>query len=142
MMYCAAVRRIPDTFSSRPNISQSLVVRRWSLALRVDFIVSRNEFTEVLNEVTEVTIPCQGLTTIDQRRLSRSLLKLVQQEIQPYPHKRVRQPSQQSVDQAETLRHIHHVASYGEINRSMHQVEAHRDQKAGASVFHVEFHSQ
>src|SRR6266481_5112197 len=33
IMYCTAVKRIGESSSSRPNINQSLVLGRWSLAI-------------------------------------------------------------------------------------------------------------
>src|SRR5882672_2642428 len=108
MMYCAAVRRMADTFSSRPNISCQWPVA--SCQLRPGGALGRN-LSLVLTElnvegdlhssykcfrglesssrVTEV-IRSSG-STGNRQLLSRSLLELVQQEVQHHAQQCIRQ---------------------------------------------------
>src|SRR5467141_2519207 len=108
MTYCAAVRRIADTFSSRPNIScqwpvagcqfrrtesspgaqPSHLPRR--IVKSILAIVILDEAEPWSTWVTEVT-SCPGALATDYwQLLLRSLLELVQKEVQDHAQHRVR----------------------------------------------------
>src|ERR1700690_3140993 len=107
------------------------------MAWCVDFIVSRNEFTQEFELVTEVTTPtgmtdrvAQRLTTSDQRRFSRSLLKLVEHEVQPNSNKGICQTGQHAIEPAPGLRHVDQSVGHGEIHRRVHQIKTESHQEA------------
>ena len=162
-MYCAAVRRSAETFSSRPNIRLSGVRLSDS-----GVIGTRSEtdtdaiFLSGINLILNRTAP-EGLLRSDEghrvRRHSvpdpaRSpkpragslahvlCLNLSSSEKQHHPQNRIHQASQDAEVQLQRLGHADQAAGHGEINRGMNQIKAQRHQKAGPGVFHVELHAQ
>src|ERR1700692_2339458 len=152
MMYCAAVRRISDTLSSRLNIisRSSLLVSLWPCTVRSLHCKPRKKESDwPTRERMEIRGPPSApytapLTTNDQRPTtsSRPLLKLIQQEVQPHPPDSICQSGEDSVAPTPIQRQVHHAAGNGEVNRLVQQIKTQSDQQARSGIFHIELCSQ